>query len=105
MLGLLNRRVLAFKSHALNSFVFSLAALARPVILGDTLRHPVFSFAGQDHLRVVNTPKRMPEFLKAMAHESRMMLLCYLSTGQKTVTELEELLTLRQTAGTICGRS
>ncbi|MGF1649191.1 MAG: ArsR/SmtB family transcription factor [Hyphomicrobiaceae bacterium] len=36
------------------------------------------------------------EFLKALAHESRLMILCYLATGEKSVTELEQLLSLRQ---------
>lgn len=37
-------------------------------------------------------------FLKALAHEGRLMILCYLSTGEKTVTELENLLSSRQAA-------
>lgn len=38
------------------------------------------------------------EFLKAISHEGRLMILCHLSTGEKTVTELEELLSARQAA-------
>ncbi|MBU3028565.1 metalloregulator ArsR/SmtB family transcription factor [Paracoccus sp. XHP0099] len=37
-------------------------------------------------------------FLKALAHEGRMMILCHLSAGEKTVTELENLLGQRQAA-------
>ena len=37
-------------------------------------------------------------FLKAISHEGRLMILCHLSTGEKTVTELEELLSARQAA-------
>lgn len=37
-------------------------------------------------------------FLKALAHEGRMMILCHLSAGEKTVTELEHLLGQRQAA-------
>lgn len=40
--------------------------------------------------------KQATEFLKALAHEARLMILCYLSTGEKSVTELEALLSLRQ---------
>lgn len=36
--------------------------------------------------------------LKAMAHEGRVMILYHLVTGEKTVTELESLLELRQAA-------
>lgn len=38
------------------------------------------------------------DFLKALSHESRLMILCHLSTGEKSVTQLEELLTARQAA-------
>jgi ArsR family transcriptional regulator len=37
-------------------------------------------------------------FLKALSHEGRMMILCHLVTGEKSVTELEELLSARQAA-------
>jgi len=35
-------------------------------------------------------------FLKALGHEGRLMILCHLSGGEKTVTELEKLLSSRQ---------
>jgi DNA-binding transcriptional ArsR family regulator len=35
-------------------------------------------------------------FLKALAHQSRLMILCLLCEGEKSVTELEHLLSLRQ---------
>ena len=38
------------------------------------------------------------EFLKALAHESRLMILCDLLRGEKSVGELEALLTRRQSA-------
>jgi DNA-binding transcriptional ArsR family regulator len=37
-------------------------------------------------------------FLKALAHEGRLMILCHLSSGEKSVTELELLLQSRQAA-------
>ncbi len=36
------------------------------------------------------------EFLKALAHESRLLILCQLTEGEKTVGELEEMLSRRQ---------
>lgn len=36
------------------------------------------------------------EFLKALAHESRLLILCLLTEGEKSVGELEELLSQRQ---------
>lgn len=51
------------------------------------------------------TPQNMQEsaaaaaaFLKALAHEGRLMILCHLSSGEKSVTELENLLESRQAA-------
>ena len=37
-------------------------------------------------------------FLKAFAHEGRLMLLCHLASGEKSVTELERLISARQAA-------
>ena len=37
-------------------------------------------------------------FLKALAHEGRLMILCHLQAGEKSVTELETLLSSRQAA-------
>lgn len=37
-------------------------------------------------------------FLKAISHEGRLMILCHLATGEKSVTTLEELLSARQAA-------
>ena len=37
-------------------------------------------------------------FLKALSHEGRLMILCHLSSGERSVTELEDLLGARQAA-------
>lgn len=37
-------------------------------------------------------------FMKAIAHEGRLLILCHLATGEKSVTELEGLLASRQAA-------
>jgi ArsR family transcriptional regulator len=37
-------------------------------------------------------------FLKALSHEGRLMILCHLISGEKSVTELEQLLSSRQAA-------
>jgi DNA-binding transcriptional ArsR family regulator len=42
--------------------------------------------------------KQASAFLKALSHESRLLILCLLSEGEKTVTELEQLLSLRQSS-------
>ncbi len=38
------------------------------------------------------------DFLKALAHEGRLMILCHLASGEKSVTDLEILLHYRQAA-------
>src|ERR1043166_3698200 len=48
--------------------------------------------------RMVDNAKRASNFLKALAHESRLMILCILAEGEKSVTELERMLALRQPA-------
>ena len=37
-------------------------------------------------------------YLKTLAHEGRLMTLCHLSSGEKSVGELERLLSMRQAA-------
>ena len=37
-------------------------------------------------------------FLKAISHEGRLLILCHLVSGEKSVTELEKLLSARQAA-------
>jgi DNA-binding transcriptional ArsR family regulator len=51
-------------------------------------------FANAD--RMAEKAKLAADFLKALAHENRLMILCILSQGEKSVSELERLLDLRQ---------
>jgi DNA-binding transcriptional ArsR family regulator len=46
--------------------------------------------------RMVDNAKRASDFLKALAHESRLVILCILAEGEKSVSELELELDLRQ---------
>ncbi|WP_058279534.1 ArsR/SmtB family transcription factor [Ruegeria atlantica] len=41
---------------------------------------------------------RASAFLKTLAHEGRLMILCHLADGEKSVGELEALLRIRQAA-------
>ena len=58
--------------------------------------------AGECALRpvedMVEQAQAAAAFLKALAHEGRLLILCYLSSGEKSVTELETLLGSRQAA-------
>ena len=46
--------------------------------------------------RMARRAREASEFLKALAHESRLMILCDLLHGEKSVGELEALLARRQ---------
>lgn len=48
--------------------------------------------------RMMESACNASNFLKAISHEGRLMILCHLATGEKSVTELEELLSARQAA-------
>lgn len=48
--------------------------------------------------RMVDNATTASNFLKAISHEGRLMILCHLASGEKSVTELEDLLSARQAA-------
>ena len=48
--------------------------------------------------RMMNNACEATNFLKAISQEGRLMILCHLASGEKSVTELEELLSARQAA-------
>lgn len=61
---------------------------------------PVFSreMCAEDLDRMMDNATAASNFLKAISHEGRLMILCHLASGEKSVTELEELLSARQAA-------
>jgi len=63
-------------------------------------RLPVFdeNTCAEDMDRMMRNATRASNFLKALGHEGRMMILCHLASGEKSVTELEDLLSARQAA-------
>ncbi len=48
--------------------------------------------------RFVTNATEASNFLKTVSHEGRLMILCHLVSGEKSVTELEDLLSARQAA-------
>ncbi len=46
--------------------------------------------------RMMHNARLASEFLKALSHETRLLLLCLLSEKERSVTELENSLSLRQ---------
>ena len=61
---------------------------------------PVFdeTLCEDDLDKMMDNAQAAANFLKAISHEGRLMILCHLTTGEKSVTELEELLSARQAA-------
>jgi DNA-binding transcriptional ArsR family regulator len=58
-------------------------------------RHSCDSLSPED---MMEEAQSAANFLKALAHEGRLMILCHLGSGEKSVTELENLLSSRQAA-------
>lgn len=54
--------------------------------------------AGGDRAVMVEQARKASELLKSLAHESRLLILCLLTDGEKSVSELEEILDLPQAA-------
>lgn len=48
--------------------------------------------------RMIRSAERAAVFLKAISHEGRLLILCHLVDGEKSVSELEDLLSARQAA-------
>ena len=61
---------------------------------------PVFdpNMCADDMEKMMRNAQNAANFLKAISHEGRLMILCHLATGEKSVTELEDLLAARQAA-------
>jgi len=61
---------------------------------------PVFgTHTCEDDLsKMMDNATNAASFLKAIGHEGRLMILCHLTSGEKSVTELEDLLSARQAA-------
>ena len=61
---------------------------------------PVFDDGLEDDQmdEMMENARNATNFLKALSHEGRLMILCHLASGEKSVTELEDLLSARQAA-------
>lgn len=58
-----------------------------------TARKPTVS---EELATLASRARKASDFLKALAHENRLMILCNLAEGEKSVSELEEILAVRQ---------
>ena len=61
---------------------------------------PVFDEISDDEEldEMLENARNAARFLKALSQESRLLILCHLASGEKSVTELEEFLSARQAA-------
>lgn len=59
---------------------------------------PVVGCAALSATEMGDRASEAAALLKALSHEGRLMILCHLSSGEKSVTALEELLGARQAA-------
>ena len=61
---------------------------------------PVFheNMSDDDLEKMARNANLASNFLKAIGHDGRLMILCHLASGEKSVTELEDLLSARQAA-------
>ena len=73
---------------------------AQPIPDQTTSKLPVFdeNTCPEDMEKMIRNAMRASNFLKAISHEGRLMILCHLASGEKSVTELEDLLSARQAA-------
>ena len=51
---------------------------------------------GHDLDMLMRKARKASDFLKALSHESRLLLLCLLAERERSVSELEQILSLRQ---------
>ncbi|MCZ8270604.1 MAG: metalloregulator ArsR/SmtB family transcription factor [Beijerinckiaceae bacterium] len=51
---------------------------------------------GNDLDMLMSKARKASDFLKALSHESRLLLLCLLAERERSVSELEQILSLRQ---------
>lgn len=61
-------------------------------------RRPAAKTRAPDLDETIASAREASKFLKALAHESRLVILCLLAEGEKSVSEIEQLLSIRQPA-------
>ena len=73
---------------------------AKPISARTPPAGPVFDgeIGAADMDLMTRNARQAAAFLKAISHEGRLMILCHLASGEKSVTELEDLLAARQAA-------
>jgi DNA-binding transcriptional ArsR family regulator len=73
-----------------------LNAMVKPPRIEEPDDQPEDPFANIEGFK--DRTRRASDFLKALAHENRLLILCLIAEKERSVTELETLLSLRQPA-------
>ncbi|MBG19148.1 MAG: transcriptional regulator, partial [Rhizobiales bacterium] len=63
-----------------------------------TIHQATQESSGKDLDVLLEQAKKASDLLKALSHETRLVILCILSEGEKSVSELEEILSMPQAA-------
>ena len=58
----------------------------------------VLEFTPETPIDMERSAAEAAAFLKSLAHEGRLMILCHLGSGEKSVGELESIMNMRQAA-------
>jgi DNA-binding transcriptional ArsR family regulator len=53
---------------------------------------------GDDFEALLDQARKASDMLKALSHETRLLILCILTDGEKSVSELEEIMSMPQAA-------
>ncbi|MBX4868934.1 ArsR/SmtB family transcription factor [Rhizobium bangladeshense] len=60
------------------------------------LPKPVPGMSGQELHKLAGSAREASDLLKALAHQTRLLILCILATEERTVGEIENLLGIQQ---------
>jgi len=52
----------------------------------------------KERVELIDQARKASEMLKALSHESRLLILCLLAEGEKSVSELEDIMDMQQAA-------
>ncbi|OQM73553.1 ArsR/SmtB family transcription factor [Manganibacter manganicus] len=62
------------------------------------LPRPSENQSPEDFNRLLDQARKASDLLKALSHESRLLILCLLAEGEKSVSELEDIMKMPQAA-------
>lgn len=67
-------------------------------MLSPKMRDLMLAKTGGSEEQLLDRARQASDLMKALSHESRLLILCILSEGEKSVSELEEMMAMPQAA-------